>query len=160
MRCNAAPYEGKGNYIFASYCHEDSARVYPCIELMARDGYRIWFDEGIIPGDEWQETIADRLAGCDVFIAFITESSMASHNCRREINFAVQRGKTIISLFLDDVILSPGMEMVLSNIQGIYRSAFDQEEDFLRKIYENEEILLCRAGCACELVWPTGHRRR
>ena len=144
MRCNAAPYEGKGNYVFASYCHEDASRVYPCIEHMAREGYRIWFDEGIIPGDEWQETIADRLAGCDVFVAFITENSMASHNCRREINFAVQRGKTIISLFLDDVILSPGMEMVLSSIQGIYRSSFDHAEDFLRKVYENEEISQCR----------------
>ena len=144
MRCSAAPYEGRGKYIFASYCHEDAARVYPCIELMARDGCRVWYDEGIIPGDEWQETIADRLAACDVFVAFITEKSLSSHNCRREINFAVQRGKKIVSLFMDDVVLSPGMEMILSSIQGIYRSSFVTTEMFLLKLYENEEIAQCR----------------
>ncbi|MDO4868831.1 MAG: FHA domain-containing protein [Bacillota bacterium] len=152
MRCSAAPYEGKNNYIFASYCHEDEDRVYPCIEMMARDGCRIWFDEGIIPGDEWRETIAEHLAGCEVFVAFITENSMTSHNCRSEINFAVQKNKEIITLFLDDVKLSPGMEMVLSNVQGIYRSRYASVQEFISRAYENERIQGCRGEFRPEII--------
>lgn len=146
MRCNAVPYEGRDSYIFVSYCHEDEARVYPLIESMVRDGCRIWFDEGIIPGDEWQETIANHLAGCDLCIAVISEKSLSSHNCRREINYAIQRNKTIISLFLDDVRLSPGMEMALSNVQGLYASRFATAEDLICKLYENPAVAQCRGN--------------
>ena len=57
MRCNATPYEGSEPYIFISYCHQDKERVYPYLEMMANDGYRIWYDEGITPGEEWIENI-------------------------------------------------------------------------------------------------------
>lgn len=152
MKCNAAPYDGNKNYIFISYSHEDESRVYPYIELMARDGYRVWFDEGIIPGDEWQETIARHLEMCDVFVAFITEKSIASHNCRSEINYAVRKNKTIISLFLDDVVLSPGMEMILSNIQGIYRSGFTSAGECLSKLYESAEVDQCRGSFRPDII--------
>ena len=136
MRCSAEVYKGTSPYIFISYCHEDQARVYPYIERLDRDGYRLWYDEGITPGDEWTETIATHLEECSVFIAFITEASVNSHNCRNEINFAIQRNKDFVSLFLDDVMLSAGMEMLLSSVQGIYRSKFHSEEDFIQKLYE------------------------
>lgn len=136
MRCSAEVYRGTAPYIFISYCHEDQARVYPYIERLDRDGYRIWYDEGITPGDEWTETIATHLEECSVFIAFITEASVNSHNCRNEINFAIQRNKDFVSLFLDDVMLSAGMEMLLSSVQGIYRSKFRTEEEFIQKLYE------------------------
>ena len=54
-RCSVKPYEGQEAYIFISYCHKDRASVFPIIEQMARDGYRVWYDEGIDPGSEWPE---------------------------------------------------------------------------------------------------------
>ena len=134
MRCSAVVYEGTESYIFISYCHQDSARVYPYIEALSRAGYRLWYDEGITPGDEWTENIAKHLEGSSVFVAFITEASLNSHNCRREINYAVQRNKNFVSLFLDDVRMSGGMALLLSSVQGIYRSKYDSAEDYIRKL--------------------------
>lgn len=144
MRCSAEVYKGTSPYIFISYCHEDQSRVYPFVERLDRDGYRVWYDEGITPGDEWTETIATHLEECSVFIAFITEASVNSHNCRNEINFAIQRNKDFVSLFLDDVRLSAGMEMLLSSVQGIYRSKFRLDEEFVQKLYEMPVLDQCK----------------
>lgn len=144
MRGRVAAYEGPEPFIFISYCHQDSDRVLPYIEMMSREGYRIWYDEGITPGEEWTENIAKHLEGSSVFIAFITEASLNSHNCRREINFAIQRNKNFISLFLDDVRLSAGMEMLLSSVQGIYRSKYIIAEDFMRKLYSTAVLDQCQ----------------
>lgn len=144
MRCNAEPYEGSHPFIFVSYCHQDKTQVYPYIEMLARDGYRIWYDEGITPGDEWTENIARHLEGCSVFVAFVTEASLNSHNCRREINYAVLKEKRMVSLFLDDVRLSAGMEMLLAGRQGIFRSKFGKAEDFIESLKLTEGIDRCR----------------
>ena len=144
LRCRAEAYRGRQPYIFISYCHDDGSRVYPLIERLERDGFRVWYDEGITPGDEWSETIATHLEGCSVFVAAITEASVNSHNCRNEINFAVQRNKDFVSLFLDDVKLSQGMELLLSSVQGIFRSKYRSEEDYIQKLYEMESLQRCR----------------
>ena len=65
------PYRGDQPYIFISYSHKDSRKVWPVIEQMQADGYRVWYDEGIDPGTEWDENIAAHVTGCDYFIAFI-----------------------------------------------------------------------------------------
>lgn len=144
MKCNAPVYEGLEPYIFISYSHDDEARVYPYIEMLAREGYRVWYDDGITPGDEWTENIARHLENCTVFVAFITENSLGSHNCRSEINFAVQQQLEFISLFLDDVVLTPGMALMLSSVQGIYRSRYALAEDFIRKLCSADVLAQCK----------------
>ena len=144
MRCNAEPYEGPQPYIFVSYCHQDKTQVYPYIEMLAKEGYRIWYDEGITPGDEWTENIARHLDGCSIFVAFITRASLNSHNCRREINYAVLKDKRTVSLFLEDVSLSAGMEMLLSGRQGIFRSKFGSPEDFMENLMQSGGIDRCK----------------
>ena len=62
-------YKGDQPYIFISYAHKDGDSVYPIIDRMQRDGYRTWFDEGIDPGTEWDETIAQSINQCGYFIA-------------------------------------------------------------------------------------------
>ena len=83
-----AAYEGKENYIFISYSHKDTEKVLPIMKKLHDLGCRIWYDEGIAPGSEWPEDIAQHLNNSSMVIAFVSPNSMASVNCRREINFA------------------------------------------------------------------------
>ncbi|MBP3436508.1 MAG: toll/interleukin-1 receptor domain-containing protein [Clostridia bacterium] len=46
------------NYIFISYAHKDAKTVYPILEQMKKDGYRVWLDNNIKAGTKWDETIA------------------------------------------------------------------------------------------------------
>lgn len=142
-RCAVKPYEGSENYIFVSYCHKDKKYVFPIIEQLARDGYRVWYDEGIDPGSEWPEIIARHLNGCATCIAFISENSLNSHNCRREINFALLKKKAFISVVLEPVKMSLGMEMQLSATQSIFKYTLSDDKEFFSKLYDAK----CLAAC-------------
>ena len=78
-------YEGKEPYIFVSYAHKDSAAVFRLVEQLNERGYRIWYDEGIEPGSEWPEYIANHLLGAEMVLSVLTPSAVNSVNCRREI---------------------------------------------------------------------------
>lgn len=135
-RCSVRPYEGADNYIFVSYCHRDKQEVYPIIERLARDGYRVWYDEGIDPGADWPEVIADHLSRCALCIAFLSDNALNSHNCRREINFTLLKRKPLISVAIETVAMSPGMQMQLSSAQSIAKVEMSDDE-FFGKLYRS-----------------------
>ena len=126
-------YEGHEPYIFISYSHRDSERVFEIIGHLHNLGYRIWYDEGIDPGTEWPEEIAMHLKESAVFLLFVSENSMKSHNVRREINYAIDMKNRLICVYLEETQLSPGMQMQLSLIQSIYCS-YPNTDDFFRRM--------------------------
>lgn len=135
-QCSVRPYEGKQDYIFVSYCHKDKRYVFPMIEQLAHDGYRVWYDEGINPGSEWPEVIAEHLSGSALCLAIVSENALSSHNCRREINYTLLKKKPMISVMIEKVALSPGMQMQLSLAQSILKTEMT-EEAFFEKLYES-----------------------
>ena len=142
-RCSVRPYTGRGKYIFVSYCHKDKRYVFPIIEQMARDGYNIWYDEGIDPGSEWPEIIAKHLDECTVCLAIISKNSLNSHNCRREINFALLKKKYFISAVIEQVDLSLGMQLQLSATQSIFKYTLSNDREFFDKLYEAQALKEC-----------------
>ena len=137
-------YEGPEKYIFISYAHKDSDRVLKILERLTQAGYRIWYDDGIAPGSEWPEDIAQHLNGCAVFMAFVSENSIASANCRREVTFALSRQKDFLGIILEPTKMSLGMEMQLSAQQCILRQNYRREEDFIQKIFSCPDLDSCR----------------
>jgi len=144
MNCKAVPYEGEDKYIFVSYCHKDAALVYPVIEQLYQEGYRIWYDDGIHPGSEWPEVIAEHLGNCEMCIAFLSENSLLSHNCRKEINFAILKKKNIQVVFLEEVALSPGMEMQLSTIQAVMKGKYNSLKELCHILKSMDGILMTK----------------
>ena len=137
-------YEGTENYIFISYAHKDSDRVMPILEELRDEGYRIWYDDGIAPGSEWPENIAQHLDGAAMVMAFISANSMASPNCRREINFALSRQKPFLSVVLEQTEISLGMQLQLSAQQSVIRYNYRTEEQFIGKICSCPDLACCR----------------
>ena len=142
-RCAITPYEGTEPYIFISYAHKDAAMVYPVLEELDRRGYRVWYDDGIAPGSEWPENIAQHLSGCALTLAFISPNSIASDNCRREITFALSKRKPFLSILLQPTEMSPGMEMQLSAQQCVMKYTYPTEEDFFRKVCSCPDLAPC-----------------
>ena len=133
------PYEGSEKYIFVSYCHKDNEAVMNLLRLLENAGYRFWYDEGIDPGSDWPEVIAEHLDKCDSCIAVITPNALESHNCHREINFALRRKKPLISVFLEPAELSLGMEMQLFSSQVMFKYEYPSEEAFMEKLKRLEK---------------------
>ena len=134
------PYKGDQSYIFISYAHKDSALVWPVVDRMQKDGYRVWYDEGIDPGTEWDENIAAHVNGCSFFIAFLSENYLASDNCKDELNFARDQGKQRILVYLEDVELPQGMAMRLGRSQAIFYNRYADKEKFYEKLYDAQGI--------------------
>lgn len=138
------PYEGKEKYIFVSYSHMDIDRVMPIVNRWAQDGFRVWYDDGISPGTEWPEVIAQHLNDCELFISFLSNPYMDSVNCKREIDFAVRKRKTFLAIFLEETQLSLGVEMQISTVQSVdyYRST---PEEFMERFYNSDVVK--KSGC-------------
>lgn len=144
-RCKVPPYEGEKSFIFISYSHQDENTVYPILEALSHYGYRIWYDEGIEVGSEWPEMIANHMGRCSAVIAFITNHSINSHNCRREVNFALMKQKPVVSIVLEPVTLSLGMEMQLSTTQAIFKYQILDEKVFYAKLLAASSLQTCKS---------------
>lgn len=137
-------YEGNENYIFISYSHKDTEQAFQVMESLQKEGYRIWYDDGIVPGSEWPENIAQHLNNAAMVMALITPNSMESHNCRREINFALAKMKPFLSVVLEPTEMSLGMEMQLSAQHNILRYNYANWDDFIKKILSCPDIEPCK----------------
>ena len=128
------PYSGAGNYIFISYSHKDTDRVYPVIDHLINMGYHIWYDEGIDPGTEWDENIAGHLNGCVGILAFLSENYLNSENCKDELNYARDLGKDRVLIYLESVELPSGMAMRLNRIQALHKYKYSDMGDFFTEL--------------------------
>ena len=115
-------------FLFVSYAHRDSERVYPDIARLHAQGYRVWYDEGIDPGSEWPEDIADALNACSLFILFVSPNAVASRNVRNEIHLAISRDKPLIAIHLQETEMPSGLELQLGGLQAIMRFRESEEQ--------------------------------
>lgn len=144
----AAPlgsYKGNLPYIFISYAHADSRRVYPVIKKLQADGFRVWYDDGIDPGTEWDQSIADAIKNCAYFFAFLSENYLRSENCKDEMNYArdLNPAPRRLLLYLEDVSLTDGMELRQSRIQAVHCYTYDSQAEMFARIYEASDIEKC-----------------
>ena len=138
-----AAYHGSEPYIFISYSHRNADRATAVIRSLNRAGYRVWYDEGLIPGREWDENIARIIMRCGYFIALITREYLDSSNCRDELNYARDKNKPILMIYLDEVDLPAGMELRLGRLFAVHYSQYSATEDFYRKVFSADGLDRC-----------------
>ncbi len=100
-------YTGSEPYIFVSYAHKDKETVFPFISALQKR-FRVWYDDGLHYGREWDEEILQRLDGCAVFLFMVTENALASANCRDELHLARESGKNFINILVRGGLALPG----------------------------------------------------
>jgi hypothetical protein len=129
----AVAYTGHDPFAFISYAHRDAEIVYPEIQRLDLMGYRVWYDEGIDPGNEWPEEVAGALKRSEQFIVFVTPRAVASANVRNEINYALKLAKPFFAIHLGETELPPGMDLQMSSIQAILKWRMD-EQTYVRNL--------------------------
>ncbi len=125
--------EPDGSFVFVSYAHADSALVYPELERIRSLGVRVWFDDGIDPGSQWPESIAQAIDAAAAFVVMISPHAVASANVRNEINAAASWGKPMLAVHLEQTALPRGIDLQLGPIQAILRWQLD-EDSYTRKL--------------------------
>jgi hypothetical protein len=124
-------YEGDEPYIFVSYAHKDRKIVFPEIERFHNKGYPIWYDDGLVAGQEWDDEIAEAVLGSSLLVVFISKNSMASTNVQDEIKLALEEKIDITPIYLEDTKLPPGLRLRLSNKHAIFKHTLS-DKDYIR----------------------------
>jgi hypothetical protein len=119
--CNVVPCSIQhDSFVFVSYAHQDSDKVFPVIELISAGGYALWYDKGINISSVWTDEIALAILNSKIFLIFVSKNAVTSPYVRSEIEFALNNNKKIIPVYLDGMdILPPGLALGLSATQGV-----------------------------------------
>lgn len=138
-------YKGEEAYIFISYAHKDSDFVFPEIERLAADGFKIWYDEGIEPSEEWPEEIGKAIVNCGVFLIFVSPRSAKSVNCRNEVNLALNNNKKFLAVHIEETELPVGLQLRMGDLQAILKYNFSSNnyqlklEQSLTNLFESNQ---------------------
>lgn len=126
------PYKGSDPYLFISYSHKDTDKVYSELTELQRNAYRVWYDDGIRGGENWRRIIADKIKCCSQFLIFVSENAVSSSDVEAELNGALDLGKKMVIANLDGAQFGFEYRMYLKNINQLdYRSS-----DFRKKLSE------------------------
>ena len=149
-------YTGDQPFIFVSYAHADKDIVFPIIELLQDNGYRVWYDEGLKIGNDWRDELAERIRCCHAFIFMQSKQSVKSEYCKNEIYAADSRKKKQASesgsdddsipfliIKLEESDACGGLKMTIDPKQkliGINASA----EDVIQQLINSKQLEECR----------------
>ncbi|MBY9006199.1 MAG: toll/interleukin-1 receptor domain-containing protein [Candidatus Lokiarchaeota archaeon] len=129
-------YMGDDPYLFVSYTHKDKAEVYPILSNLHKNGFKIWYDEGIPLSKDWCNTIAEKLMNCNAFLSFVSSNVNESDNTQDEIHFAINQKKPYLAVYIEKADLIPGLQMRIRRVQGIQKFEMT-EENFYDKIIKD-----------------------
>lgn len=156
-------YIGDEPYLFVSYSHRDTAQVYPVLDTLYDNKYRLWYDESCETGNDFRDELKNRIEGCSGVILFVSESSMNSPFCGMEILCAKEKNKRIFPIYLgDNLEIPPAFQIFLANLhhsstsdkkkmiasllrdlpaETMDRLTINDDKDLLEKCEDNGEVI-------------------
>jgi hypothetical protein len=88
---------------FISYSRVNKEFASKLAKELREGGVSIWFDLFDIPtGSRWDDEVEQALRECPVFMIILTPSSIVSANVKDEIGYAIDRGKRILPILLEE----------------------------------------------------------
>lgn len=97
--------------VFVSYARADLDRIAPLIELIERQGWSVFWDRRLVPGDQWREHLLDELQACTACVVVWSTASVASEWVVEETALAKAR-KILVPAKLDAVEIPLGFRSV------------------------------------------------
>lgn len=110
-------------FIFVSYAHADAERIAPYVSFLNENGIRVWYDNGLRPGQKWLEMLLTRISlpTCMAVMFFLSADSVSSPFVRAETEQAFKTKKPIYGVFLEDGLsLDVEMNAYISRIQSTF----------------------------------------
>lgn len=138
-------YPGNGPFIFVSYSHKDSDRVYPDIAALQAEGISVWYDEGLEPGERWYADVAKHMAmeNCRGTVIYASDEFLISDACQKELGYVLDGEKPYLTIKLTDGDVLDQVDALFSQAK-INRTArrtledvFDKDITFLTYTADN-----------------------
>ena len=133
-------YVGGKDYIFFSYAHSDKDKDYPFLDALQKYA-RVWYDvDGIKTGDEWVSVLANKVAECTIFIAMLSDDYVRSDYCKRELQYAVERGRNVICVRVEKSFKeSEDIRFLFGNKQHFKLYEYSSYDDAVKALLNEDE---------------------
>ncbi len=105
--------------VFCSYPRARAADVTRIAGHFEDLGQDVWLDRALSGGQEWWDTILDRIRSCDCFVFLVCEEGLQSRACRAELDYAVATDRTILPVTAGPAIPDAVLPRSLSRLQHI-----------------------------------------
>ena len=79
----------QNNKVFISFARNDDQLADELARLLVENGLKVWSDESIEVGSDWQKEIYKALSESDYIICLLTERSYSSNFVRKELDYAL-----------------------------------------------------------------------
>lgn len=93
--------------LFVSYATEDRVKVTPIVDRLQAEGFSPWYDQHILPGENWRLQIETNQQNADVVLIFMSGHSVSKRGfVQREANAALNKLEEMLP---DDIYIVPIM---------------------------------------------------
>ncbi len=86
--------------IFISFANKDKAFAESLAKMLDANGFKIWFNGQIKPGDEWEQSVKKALEDSNLFILLVSNAYMESAFNLFELGGAMGLDKKILPIVL------------------------------------------------------------
>lgn len=93
--------------LFISYAHESMEKVRETVEILTAGGHAVWFDEQLLPGQDWKRELGEEISRCQAFIYAMTSEALSSEWCQWELATATRLEKAVVPVLLEDRLAVP-----------------------------------------------------
>lgn len=108
----------KPGYAFISYSTKNQSSADAIRNLLHKNNIATWMAPNDIPaGSKYAAVISGAIKNCSCFLLLLTHDSQNSKWVPKEVERAVNYGKTIVPVQLEEVVLNDEFEMYLSTDQ-------------------------------------------
>jgi TIR domain/GRAM domain len=93
--------------LFITYAHESLAEVRELVEILTAGGHAVWFDNQLLPGQDWKRELGDAISRCEAFVYALTKGAVLSEWCEWEFATAVRLHKAVIPVLMESEVAVP-----------------------------------------------------
>lgn len=113
-------YTEKEPYIFISYAEQDAEKVFPILEKLQADGFRLWYDGGSVKDKERAKAAKAKLRRAMFFLAFLSTAYMQSTDCKKELMLAQEKDfSRCILIHLENADLGDTLAFFFARAQNV-----------------------------------------
>lgn len=122
-------------YAFISYSTKNQSDADALKQLFTKKGIRTWMAPNDIPiGSKYAQVINHAIKECACFVLLLTDAAQSSPWVAKEVERAVNYGKTILPIKLENLVLNEEFEFYISTDQIVAVQKIDEDAEELKKI--------------------------